>query len=90
MAIIRRPFSLRITTHSNVELKCYVPFSEPEEAKKRIVTEKEFYGKLPYNPHITLDLFKCPLGHRRPLLFNILNVFSLVVSFVEIRRCLPF
>jgi hypothetical protein len=29
------------------------------------MTEKEFYVKLPYNPHITLDLFKCPLGHRR-------------------------
>jgi len=51
--------------------------------------EKEFYVKLPYNPHITLDLFKCPLGHRRPLLFNILSAFLLFVSIVETLRWPP-
>ena len=30
----RGPFSLRITTPSNVELKCYVPLAEPEEAEE--------------------------------------------------------
>jgi hypothetical protein len=34
---------LRITTHSNVELKCYVPLAESEEVEEA----KEFYGKLP-------------------------------------------
>ena len=75
---------LRITTHSNVELKCCVRSRNLKKPRKRIVSAKEFYGKLPYNRHITLDLFKCPLGHRRPFeLFDILSAFLLFVSLVR-------
>jgi hypothetical protein len=45
---------LRTTTHSNVELKCYVRSRNLKKPWKRIDSEKEFYGKLPYNRHITL------------------------------------
>ena len=31
------------------------PLAKPEEAGKRIVSAKEFYGKLLYNQHITLE-----------------------------------
>ena len=44
---------LRITTHSNVELKCYVRSWNPKKSRKPIVSEKEFYGNPPYNRHIT-------------------------------------
>jgi hypothetical protein len=45
---------LRITTDSNVELKCYARSRNLKKPRKRIVSEKEFHGKLPYNRHITL------------------------------------
>ena len=45
---------LRINTHSNVELKCYPRSRNLKKPRKRIDSEKESYGKLPYNRHVTL------------------------------------
>jgi hypothetical protein len=44
---------VRITTDSNVELKCYARSRNLKKAEEANRERKEFHGKLPYNQHIS-------------------------------------